>query len=103
MYVIGDDGQGMVNGDNVYSFGIVASQTAFALVAFSTAANQNGPIFTPLVIGSKERCEQALAAVRKGIKDRALIVDLLGLLGQRPDLTVASPQIIRPGNGDGRS
>ena len=103
MHIVNDLGQEMVNGDTVFSFAIVPTQEgAFALLAFSIGANQGGPIRTPLTIGSKDRCEQALAAIRKGIKDRQHIVDLLGLLGQRPDLTVAQPQILLPGNGEGR-
>jgi hypothetical protein len=100
MYIVNDMGQEMVNGDNVFSFAIVpADQGSFGLLAFSVGANQAGPIRTPLVVGSKDRCEQALAAIRKGIKDRQHIVDLLGLLGQRPDITVAQPRIVLPGNG----
>lgn len=102
MHIVSDLGTEMVNSDNVLSIQISPSQGGgFGLIALSVGANQAGPIYIPLVVGSKERCEQALAAIRKGIKDRQHIVDLLGLLGQRPDITVAQPGIVLPGNGQG--
>jgi hypothetical protein len=104
MHIVNDLGTEMVNGDNVFSFAIGATpEGEFSLRAFSIGTNQAGPIWTALTSGSKGRCEQALAHIRKGIKDRQHIVDLLGLLGQRPDIAVAQPRIVLPGNGDGRS
>jgi len=98
MHIVNDLGTEMVNGDNVFSVAIGMTQEgAFALIAFGVGANQAGPIRTALVAGSKERCEQALAHIRKGIKERHHVVDLIGLLGQRPDITVAQPSILLPG------
>ncbi len=103
MYIVNDLGQEMVNADSVFSFGILPTpEGPHVLLAFGVGTNQAGPIRTALVAGSKDRCEQAMAAIRKGVKDRQHIVDLLGLLGQRPDITVAQPSIILPGNGEGR-
>ena len=103
MYIVSDTGKDMVNMDNVYALQIAPSTDGMlGLIAFSVGINQAGPLYTPLAVGSKERCERAFEAIRKGIRDRQHIVDLLGLLGDRPNLTVAQPQIIRPGNGQGR-
>ena len=104
MFVINDLGLEMLNADNAFSFMVAPTPDgAAALLAFGVMANQNGPIHMTLAVGSKERCEQAMAAISKGIKDRQHVVDLLGLLGQRPDISVPRPQIVLPGNGEGHA
>jgi hypothetical protein len=97
MLVRSDTGFEVVNIDQTFAVNIGTTQEgAFVLVALG------GGMQTPLVIGSKDRCQRALQAIQDGVKQRTHIVDLLGLLGQRPDLAIPQPQIIRPGNGDGR-
>ncbi len=102
MYVVNDLGQELLNIDNVFSVGILDGPEGSMLMAFGPGLNQAGPLRTVITAGSKERCEQALAHIRKGIKDRQHIVDLLGLMGQRPEIAVAQPRIVLPGNGEGR-
>lgn len=99
MFIRNDVGTEVVNADQTFSFGIVAAQdgASYVLVAFAAAQWQAG-----LTAGSMDRCRSALDAIQSGIKQRQHIVDLLGLLGQRPDLAVPQPKIVLPGNGEGR-
>ena len=98
MLIRSDLGTELINADTQLSFCIgSAPDGQNAVIAVG------GGMQTVLVVGSMDRCRRALDAIQAGVKQRQHIVDLLGLLGQRPDLTVAGPKIIRPGNGDGRS
>lgn len=104
MFIVNDLGLEMANADNVFSFMVAPTPDgSVALLAFGTMANQNGPVHMTLAVGSKERCEQALYAIRKGIKDRQHVVDLIGVLGPRPDISVAQSRIVLPGNGEGHA
>jgi hypothetical protein len=97
MLIRSDQGTELVNADTTLAFNIgTMPDGQNAVVALG------GGLQTVLTIGSMDRCRKALDAIQTGVKQRTHVVDLLGLLGQRPDLTVAAPQIIRPGNGDGR-
>jgi hypothetical protein len=99
MLIRNDVGTEVINVDQTFSLGIVAAQDggSYVLVAFSAAQWQAG-----LTVGSMDRCRSALDAIQAGVKQRAHIVDLLGLLGQRPDIAVPQPKIVLPGNGEGR-
>lgn len=98
MYVLNDLGTEMVNLDLGFATSIVPTPDGQNVLVVQGVAKWQ----TFLTVGTKARCEQALAAIRKGIKDRQHIVDLVGLLGQRPEIVVAQPGIILPGNGEGR-
>jgi hypothetical protein len=98
MLIVNDLGTEMVNLDLGFAIGIAPTPDGqYVLVVQGVSKWQ-----TFLTVGTRERCEQALAAIRKGIKDRQNILDLLGLLGQRPEIVVPQPQIVLPGNGEGR-
>ena len=98
MYVANDLGNEMVNLDLVFAMSVVPTPDGQTVLVVQGVSKWQ----TFLTVGTKERCEQALAAIRKGIKDRQHILDLLGLLGQRPEIAVAQPKIVLPGNGEGR-
>jgi hypothetical protein len=98
MLIVSDLGTEVVNTDQAFSFSIGQTPDgAYVLVAFGGGSWQ-----TPIVVGSKERCERALGLITQGVKQRQHIVDLLGVLGQRPDIAVPQPKIVLPGNGEGR-
>ena len=98
MYVANDLGSEVVNLDLVFAMSIVATPDGqHVLVVQGVSKWQSF-----LTVGTKARCEQALAAICKGIKDRQHILDLLGLLGQRPEIAVPEQKLIVPGNGEGR-
>lgn len=98
MFIANDLGSELVNLDLVFALGITQTPDGQSVLVAQGVSKWQ----TALAVGSKERCEQAFAAIRKGVKDRQHIVDLLGLLGQRPEITVAQQSIIVPGNGEGR-
>jgi len=103
MLIVNDLGSEVLNADNVFSFGIVDTPDGgCALVAFGPALNQGGPLHAALVVGTRDRCQRALKLITDGVKQRQHIVDLIGVLGQRPDITVPQQRIMLPGNGEGR-
>ena len=98
MLIRSDMGTEVVNADQTFSLGIVMAENgAFVLAAFGGGSWQ-----AALCVGSKDRCQRALQAIQDGVKQRTHIVDLLGLLGQRPDIAVPQPKIMLPGNGQGQ-
>ena len=99
MYVVNDLGSEVVNLDLAFAMGVAATPEGQHVLIVQGVSKWQ----TFLTVGSKARCEQALAAIRKGIKDRQHILDLYGLLGQRPEIQVAEQKLIVPGNGEGRS
>lgn len=103
MLIVNDLGTEVLNADNVFSFGILeAPDGNTVLMAFAPALSQSGPLQTALVVGTKDRCQRALKLITDGVKQRQHIVDLLGVLGQRPDIAVPQQKIVLPGNGEGR-
>ena len=98
MLVINDMGNEVLNADLVFawSMGSMADGQA-ALIAQGMVNWQSA-----VVVGSKERCERALKLITDGVKQRQHIVDLVGVLGQRPEIAVPQPKIVLPGNGEGR-
>jgi hypothetical protein len=103
MFIINDLGSEVLNADNVFSFGVLQAPDGNSiLMAFAPALAQAGPLQTALVIGTKDRCQRALKCITDGLKQRQHIVDLVGILGQRPDITVPQQKIVLPGNGEGR-
>jgi len=98
MYVVNDLGTEMVNLELGFAIGIAPTPDGQHVLVVQGVSKWQ----TFLTLGTKERCEQALAAIRKGIKDRQHILDLLGLLGQRPEIVVPEQKIVLPGNGEGR-
>jgi hypothetical protein len=104
MLIVNDLGSEVLNADHVFSFAILGAPDGnTVLMAFAPAVNQQGPLNTALVVGTKDRCQRALKLITDGLKQRQHLVDLLGVLGQRPDITVPQSKIVLPGNGEGRS
>lgn len=94
MLIISDDGKDMVNFDVTFVVSTQPHPTAgLCAVAFGPGLN------TVLTVGSEKRIRQCLDAVSKAVKENWKILDLRDILGQRPNLTVAQPQIVLPGNG----
>jgi hypothetical protein len=98
MLIVNDLGNEVINADLVFAFSIrQTSEGQYALLAQGVAQWKSA-----LTVGAKDRCERALGLITQGVKQRQHIVDLLGVLGQRPDITVAQGGLIVPGNGEGR-
>jgi len=97
MLIVNDLGTEVLNSEAVFSYQVAQTPEGQWVVLLHGTG-----LKTFVVVGSKDRCEKALATIVKGAKERWHVVDLLGILGQRPDLTVAQPGIIMPGNGEGR-
>jgi hypothetical protein len=98
MLVVNDLGNEVINADLVFAFSMGTTADGQAALIAQGMVNWQ----TALVVGSKERCERALKLITDGVKQRQHIVDLLGVLGQRPDIAVPQPKIVLPGNGEGR-
>ena len=102
MIIVDDLGHELVNSDNVFTYQIrPAGDGSVSLVAFAPVIGPSGALVAELTRGSKERCEKALDAVKRGLAKDAALVDLIGILGERPKVTVPPPKLIVPGNGDG--
>lgn len=97
MLIVNDLGNEVVNSELVFAFSIIDTpEGANALLCQGVAQWR-----AAVCVGSRDRCERALAEIVKGVKERRHYLDLRDLLGQRPGLSVAQPRIIMPGNGQG--
>jgi hypothetical protein len=84
MIVISDMGTDVVNTENVFSLSIGAMQDGTScLVAYATGLN-----IVLAAVG--DRPNRALVAIVEGVKQRRHVLDLVELLGPRPNLAVAS-------------
>jgi hypothetical protein len=85
MIVISDLGTDIVNTENVFSISIgQATDGSTGLVAYGS-----GVQLVLAVVG--DRPKRALVAIVEGIQQRRLVLDLVELLGPRPNLTVPKP------------
>ena len=95
MLIVNDLGTDVINLDQAFSFSIgMAHDGMEVLVAYGPGVN------CPLAAVG-DRPKRALESIVKGHKEGWKIVNLLELLGERPNLTVAKAAIIRP-NGQGQ-
>jgi hypothetical protein len=97
MLIVNDLGTEVLNADLVFAFSLTESPEGWVVLAQGVAQWR-----AVVVAGSRERCERTLKLITDGVKQRQHIVDLLGILGQRPDIAVAQAKIVLPGNGEGR-
>jgi len=98
MLIINDLGTEVVNADLVFAFSLTDTPDGGTVVLAQGVAQWRAIVAE----GSKDRCRKALNLITDGVKQRQHILDLVGVLGQRPDITVPQPKIVVPGNGDGR-
>jgi hypothetical protein len=97
MLIVNDLGNEVVNSDLVFAITVVETPEGWIVLAQGVAQWRS-----VIVAGSKERCQRALKLITDGVKQRQHILDLVGILGQRADITVPQPKIVLPGNGEGR-
>jgi len=97
MLIINDFGNEVVNSELVFAF--TATETPEGWIVLAQGVAQWRSV---IVAGSKERCERTLKLITDGVRQRQHVLDLLGVLGQRPNIAVAQPKIVLPGNGEGR-
>jgi len=92
--IITDVGDAIVNFEEAFCLSVQqAPDGQMIVVAF-------GPgVQTIMTAGSEERARQCLHAVVEAAKGNWKVLDLRDKLGQRPNLTVATPKIVLPGNG----
>jgi hypothetical protein len=84
MLVISDMGTDVCNTDNAFTLSIGQMQDGTScLVAYTTGLN-----IVLAAVG--DRPNRALIAIVEGIKQRRHVLDLVELLGPRPNLAVAS-------------
>lgn len=93
MFIISDNGKTIVNAEQAFSFDTAEKADGSAIIAFGPGFN------SVLCVGSSQRCDEALDAIRKAHKEGWKILDLRDKLGQRPNLQVA--QLHLPPNGGG--
>jgi len=96
MLIVSDQGTDVVNSEVAFVFSMAAAQDGTAvLVAY-------GPGVNTVLAAVGDRPQRALETIVKAQKEGWKIVDLRGVLGERPDITVAKAKIVLPGNGEGR-
>ena len=101
MLIINDLGNEAMVAENAFSFGVVPQQQGYALFAFAPSASPSGPLVVVLAAGTKERCETALLKITQGYAKETKLLDLIGIIGERPKLEVPEAKLIVPGNGHG--
>jgi hypothetical protein len=88
MLIVNEDGDAMVNTDQVVAIGMGASAAGeLALLAMS------GNLTIPLATGG-DRPKRAAEAIIQAHKQRRLHLDLNDLLGAKPDIVVPTPGAI---------
>lgn len=99
MLIVNENGDAMVNTDQVFTIAMGTNQANGETVLLA----QGLGLQIPLASGG-DRPRLAAEAIIRGHKERRLILDLNDLLGAKPDLTIPAPgSIILPhGNGEGR-
>ena len=97
MLIINDLGNEVVNSDLCFAISAIESPDGWIVLAQGVAQWRS-----VIAAGSKDRCVKALTLITDGVKQRQHILDLVGILGQRPDIAVPQPKIVLPGNGEGR-
>lgn len=95
MLIVGDQGDAAVNADEVFSFalGTMNQDGTAVLVAHAAAGMQI------ILAAVADRPRRALDAIVKAQKEGWKIVNLLDLLGPRPDLAVARTLDVVRANG----
>jgi hypothetical protein len=96
MLIVNDIGNEVVNSELVFALTVVETPEGWIVLAQGVAQWRS-----VLAAGSKDRCQRALKLITDGVKQRQHIVDLVGVLGQRPEIAVPQPKIVLPGNGEG--
>jgi hypothetical protein len=81
MLIVTDDGNSIVNSDQVYAFDRALLPDGREGVVSVTAAN----IRTPLTVGDADRVRKALAEIVKGVQGNRKVLDLRDVLGMRED------------------
>lgn len=95
MFIVSDIGE-VINADNVFAFSIVHGKDPTG-VEGDLLVCQGQQWTTVLVAGqTRDRAEQALALVRKAVKENWRALDLADKIGQRPDMKIAVPKLHIP-------
>jgi hypothetical protein len=93
MLILNDTGTDAVNADVAFAFSIGNTPDGTdVLVAY-------GPGVNTILAAVGDRPKRAVEAIAKAHKEGWKLLDLLDLLGARPNIAVAKQGLIVPGNG----
>ncbi len=96
MLILSDVGTDVVNVDAAFAFSVGnLPDGTDVLIAY-------GPGVQTIIAAVGDRPRRALAAIVEAGKHPRHVLDLSDLLGPRPNLAVAKPGLVVPGNGQGR-